>query len=340
VPRSLAALLSLLLGAGLVLTGCGGESSVEAGAGGPAPQEVSESTQLTQVWPTSGLLADGADGATLSRPVLVVKVDNSSASAPQLGLDQADLVVEELVEGGMTRLAVFYYSRLPQVAGPVRSMRASDIGIVAPIGATMVTSGAAQVTLDRISAADIPYISEGGPGVYRESARSAPYNVMVDLAETARAIDTDVAALPHDYLPWGSAEDLPSGQKARSINVRFSGGHATDWRFAGGRYVNTNSNAAKDAPFPADTVLVLRVEVGDAGYRDPAGNPVPETILEGTGEAMIFHGGRLVRGTWSKATADSPLELATVAGPLVVPAGHTWIELVPAAGGEVRFAKK
>ena len=42
-------------------------------------------------------------------------------------------------------------------------------------------------------------------------------------------------------------------------------------------------------------MLVLRVEVGDAGYLDPAGNPVPETKLEGTGEAMLFHDGRLVQ---------------------------------------------
>jgi hypothetical protein len=84
-------------------------------------------------------------------------------------------------------------------------------------------------------------------------------------------------------------------------------------------------------------VLVLRVEVGDAGYLDPAGNPVPETKFTGSGEAMLFHGGRLVRGTWKKSALTSALTLSTRAGKLSVPAGHTWIELVPAANGNVTF---
>ena len=84
-------------------------------------------------------------------------------------------------------------------------------------------------------------------------------------------------------------------------------------------------------------MLVLRVQVGDAGYTDPAGNPVPETKLEGKGEAMIFHDGRLVRGTWEKSGLDQAISLSTKAGELTIPAGHVWIELVPAANGNVTF---
>ncbi len=85
-------------------------------------------------------------------------------------------------------------------------------------------------------------------------------------------------------------------------------------------------------------MLVLRVKVGDAGYRDPAGNPVPETKFVGKGQAMLFHGGRVVRGTWSK-TLGSTISLSTRAGDLKVPAGQTWVELVPAAGGDVTIRR-
>ncbi len=61
-------------------------------------------------------------------------------------------------------------------------------------------------------------------------------------------------------------------------------------------------------------MLVLSVPVGDAGYRDPAGNAVPETQFEGTGPALLFHDGRLVKGTWSKKALDSSLTLKTAAG--------------------------
>lgn len=336
--RHRTAAVALALATSLLLAGCGDDDKKE-GDDGPEAQPVAGGGQLGQTWPLTGLDVSGDDSAAQERPVLVVKMDNTPSSAPQVGLDVADLVVEELVEGGSTRLAAFYYSELPSEVGPVRSMRASDIGIVAPVDATMVTSGAAAVTINRIENAGIPFFSEGDEGLYREDSRSAPYNLMADLTETAAAAAGEEAR-PADYLPWGDAADLPSGQPAKTIAASFSGGHTTSWRFEGGDYVNVNSYADPAAPFPADTVLVLRVQVGDAGYTDPAGNPVPETKLEGTGPAMLFHGGRLVRGTWSKAGLDAPLELKTQAGELVVPTGRTWIELIPADGGDVTFGKR
>jgi hypothetical protein len=122
------------------------------------------------------------------------------------------------------------------------------------------------------------------------------------------------------------------------LDAQFSFSSTTHWLFQGGKYVNTNSNAAEKDRFQPDTVLVLRVQVGDAGYRDPAGNPVPETKFEGTGAAMVFHKGRVVRGTWTKGKPDSPLVLKTKAGELTIPAGHVFIELVPANGGNVTFS--
>jgi hypothetical protein len=331
--------LALALAASLVLAGCGDDKKKEKGDE-PEAQSVASASELSQTWPLTGLDVSGDDSAAQDHPVMVVKIDNSPSSAPQEGLGDADMVVEELVEGGSTRLAAFFYSDIPDVVGPVRSMRASDIGIVTPVGASVVTSGAAPVTIRRIRDAGIDFYSEGDEGFYRDSGRHAPYNLMTHLAETAEAATTDEEGRPVDYLPWGDPADLPAGQPAATINAIFSGGHTSTWRFDGGQYVNENTNADPAGQFPADTILVLRVEVGDAGYTDPAGNPVPETKLEGTGPAMIFHGGRLVRGTWSKDELGSPITLSTKAGELTVPAGHTWIELVPADGGDVTFTKK
>ena len=333
------AALAVAVTASLVLAGCGDDE--KAGDGDdPAAQQVAGGGELAQTWPLTGLGVSGDDSAAQSHPVMVVKMDNTPSSAPQVGLDAADLVVEELVEGGSTRLAAFYYSDIPSEVGPVRSMRASDIGIVAPVDGAMVTSGAAAVTINRIEDAGIDFFAEGDEGFFRDDSRSAPYNLMADLGETTKAAASDDEGRPVDYLPWGEAADLPAGQPARSIAASFSGGRTTSWTFDGKGYTNDNSFADPDAQFPADTVLVLRVEVGDAGYTDPAGNPVPETKLEGSGEAMVFHDGRLVRGTWSKKDLDSPIELSTKAGDLTVPAGRTWIELIPVDGGNVTFTKK
>ena len=336
----LAAPTGLLLVASLVLAGCSGgddeaseEPTVEVTHADGTTEEVPAEPGT---WPLTGLEAKKNDGK-LTHPVLVTKMDNTPSSAPQVGLSDADLVVEELVEGGVTRLAAFYYSQLPANVGPVRSMRASDIGIVTPVGAEVVTSGAAQVTLNRVADAGIKHVTEGDNGVYRDSNRYAPYNLFANLQDIAGDLKTK-SQRPLDYLEWGAAEDLPKGVKASALSADF-GNHTTSWEYQGGEYVNVNTYAADGDHFPAQSVLVLRVQVGDAGYTDPAGYPVPETKFVGTGPALLFHDGRLVRGTWSKKELVSPLKLSTKDGDLAVPAGKVWIELVPAVDGDVTFTK-
>ncbi|HEX5090012.1 MAG TPA: DUF3048 domain-containing protein [Nocardioides sp.] len=330
-----------LLATTLVLAGCGSDDGSDDGdgKGGPDAQNVAAATTVKSTWPLTGLPVTGDDEAAQKHPVMVLKMDNTPASAPQKGLGSADMVVEELVEGGMTRLAAFYYSHIPGDVGPVRSMRASDIGIVSPVKATVVTSGAAQVTINRIDGAGITWYTEGDKGFYRDSSRHAPYNLFTNMSETASLVDQKEPERPADYLPWGDEKDFPQGQPARTIAASFSGGHTTNWTFQNGAYDNENTYAAAGDEFPADTVLVLRVKVGDAGYRDPAGNPVPETQFTGQGQALIFHAGRLVRAQWTKDSLGSPIKLSTEAGELTVPAGHTWLELVPQVGGSVRFTK-
>ena len=194
------------------------------------------------------------------------------------------------------------------------------------------------VTIKRIQGAGIKFYGEGSEGMSRATDRTAPYNLMDNMSQLVESLPESDATRPDDYLPWGDASDLPKGKKATSLAANF-GNHTTSWAFQGGEYVNQNSFAADGDQFTPDNVLVLRVQVGDAGYRDPAGNPVPETKFEGKGAALLFHGGRVVKGTWTKDGLTGAIELATRSGDLTVPAGRVWIELVPAANGNVTFAK-
>lgn len=332
------ALPASLVAMSLVLAGCGSDKTDKPESKDSPSQSVAP--DVPQTWPLTGIQAKPGESVAQDHPVIVTKIDNSPASAPQIGLSKADLVVEELVEGGITRLAAFYYSQLPGDIGPVRSMRASDIGIVSPVKGVITTSGAAGVTIDRINRAKIKFFAEGGPGFYRNNSRHAPYNLFTSLKKVAKKTEDGKDQRPADYLPWGSAADLPAGKPASTLSAHF-GSRTTNWTFQGGKYVNTNSNAAKGDRFQPDTVLVLRVKVVDAGYRDPAGNFVPESKFKGTGAAQIFHNGQVVDGTWKKAKSDSELTLSTAAGALKVPAGKVWIELVPvdANGGSVVFGK-
>jgi hypothetical protein len=326
------AVLGLVLTASLALSGCTSGGSTPA-SGAPGSQVTAPGLTVSGEWPLTGL---PAKGKAPRHPVMVVKIDNSEASDPQIGLSSADLVTEELVEGGATRLAVFFYSRVPRLVGPVRSMRATDIGIVKPAKAVLVASGGAPPTVRRVKDAGIKVFTEGAPGFRRDPGRRAPYNLFMNLDELAGTLKARTTV--PSYLPFGSASDLPRGRPATGLSAVFSGGHTTRWTYADGTYKNENGFAARRDAFRADNVLVLRVKVGDAGYLDPAGNPVPETKLTGSGDALLLHGGRAVRGTWKKTLA-STVSLTSRSGTLKVPAGHTWVELVPAKGGRVDLSR-
>lgn len=337
--RAVLPLTAVALSASLLLAGCSGddEATPRSEETSAAVPETAESPAPPETWPLTGLPAEEGQSTASRRPVLVTKIDNTSSAAPQLGLGRADMVVEELVEGGTTRLAAFFYSQLPEVVGPVRSMRASDIGIVTPVRATVITSGAAQITKNRINGAGIQFFEEGAKGFFREGSRYAPYNLMArpkDVASVAKQEETR----PDDYFTFGDPADLPKGRKATSLSANF-GRHTTTWSFAKGTYRNVNGYAAQGDEFVPDTVLVLRVQIGDAGYKDPAGSFVPETKFTGTGQALLFHGGRVVTGTWTKKSLESPLQLKAKGKQLAVPPGRTWVELVPADTGSVTFGR-
>jgi len=318
------------------LAACGGKD--KSSSSGPDSQDSKGGTTLAAVWPLTGL---ALKGSAPSRPIIAVKIPNTPEAQPQSGLGEADMISEELVEGGITRLAVFFDSKIPSLAGPVRSMRASDIGIVRPLRATIISSGAAPPTLRRLTRAKVPYFT-GGPGYYRDSGRTAPYNLMVHLKELARTLKAPKDA-PASYLQWGTDADFAGTKAARSISARFSAYRTSQFAYRGGTYVNTNSYAPANDGFKADTVLVLRVREGDAGYLDPAGNPVPETVLSGKGKVLVFHGGSVVQGTWQKKTRDSQITLTTKKGAEIkVPAGRVYTELVPRDkdGGAVTWRKR
>ena len=320
--RRLRAVAALAVVAALTLSACGGNDNKNSGS----TQQKSAAKPVPRS-PITGLPLT----STPKHPIMGVKIDNSANSAPQVGLSAADMVVEELVEGGITRLAAFFLTHVPPNVGPVRSMRATDIGVVKPLHGVLVASGGAPVTVKRVHDAGITTYTEGAKGFYRDSNRAAPYNLFNHLPELAGSLKPPSKAL-ESYLPFSSS-GLPKGRPASGLTARFSGGSSTSFRYQGGKYVNTDSNAASGDAFTPDTVLVLRVNVGDAGYRDPAGNPVPETKFTGKGHAMIFHGGRMVQGTWTKAGYDAPVRLDQRGKQLALPPGKVWIELVPAAGG-------
>ena len=109
--------------AALVARACGGDDD-DAKAERRRPRRTTATTTTT-VAPSSRR-SPGCPTRRARRrrgPAVTVKIDNTPAGQPQSGVDQADVVYEEVVEGGITRLAAIFNSHAPDRVGPVRSVR-------------------------------------------------------------------------------------------------------------------------------------------------------------------------------------------------------------------------
>lgn len=335
-PRRARLLATGVVVVALAMAGCSDDAKPTEPASEPSASERDGGT-LVQTWPLTGLKAKGG---LPDRPVSVVKVDNTGNARPQVGLDRADLIVEELVEGGLTRLAAFYHSDMSGKVGPVRSMRDTDIGIVKPANGVLVASGGAKQTVRRLRQAGVKMYSEtnGNIGLDTDQSRRAPYNQILGLdafAKKLRKLDREPKA---PYLPFGEDSKVKHKKAPKRLSVRFSPTHETIWKRSNGVWVRQNGETASAShEFRADNLLVVSARVESAGYRDPAGNPVPKTVFKGNGKAQLFHGAKKITGTWSKKSPSAPLQLTGKGGKAIqVPPGNTWLELIPKEGGSVR----
>lgn len=128
-------------------------------------------------------------------------------------------------------------------------------------------------------------------------------------------------------------------KKATSAEVKLSDqSKASGWRFAGGKWTPTENRAAAGQEFKADTLVVIFAPVTDAGYNDAAGNPVPETVLKGSGRAVVFSGDSAVEATWRKASLNSSITLtAEKSGkPVTIKPGRVFL-VAGTRGGSITY---
>lgn len=312
-----------------LLAACG-----EATSDSPKPGKTEDNQAAVQRSPITGLkMKNGLP----KHPAYVVKVENTDSGEPQTGLNKADLVVEQLVEGGLTRLAAMYYSKLPKKIGHVRSMRGTDIGIAAPVGAHIVASGGAGHVHSQVKKAGVKALTQdhGAAGFSTDPAKPAPYNQLLNL--TTLNSKSGKGSVSDNYFRWDTdADNDASGKTTKKASVRFSPKTQTTWVHKKGTWRRTNGHAAPGQDFKADTLIVVHAPVVDAGYTDPAGNPVPETHFSGSGKATILQGTNVIKATWKKKKPSSTVQFTDGNGNDVpIEPGRIWVELVPKDDGNV-----
>lgn len=286
--------------------------------------------------PLTGLPISAKPG----NPVYYVKIENTNGGEPQYGANQADMMIEELVEDGATRAIGLFYTQLPSKIGHIRSARTTDIALSKPVNAAIIASGSAQKTRDDILGEPIPFYTwdwRDGAGWSTDPNKAAPYHVLLNLKAMDGAVKR-TANPTRNYFEWAggpAADDIT--KKTTSAAVKFSAETTTRWSYRGGIWHRSPERAAPGQEFKPKTVVVVFAKVVEAGYNDKKGNPVPETVVEGSGRAVILADGTATEATWRKSSPNGTMVFVSKSGKQFgLKPGKVWLEAVP-RGGDIRY---
>ena len=260
--------------------------------------------------------------------MIAVKVENTAAARPQVGLSQADIVFVEEVEGAQTRLVAVYHTKFPRRLGPVRSARTTDAQLLPLFGKPgLVYSGrqrtGAAPARRGLTRADLPGDPGQPPGrAAQRVRRPAPRSSAVSGSKAATSIG------------WTFAEkNEAGGAKADKAAVKV-GNDRFDFAYAGGRYtVRWRGAALRRRRHRQGHQGRQR---GDHEGAEPAGRQ-PRTCSarprccprrSAEGQVAIYRDGRKITGTWKRSKVSGPLRFRDSDGqPIALKPGHTWVAL-------------
>ena len=347
----------LLVVSALIATGCSGGSDDEA-----APSSTTSTTSTTTVAPTTTstttstvspvvvpttvpdvlrmpLTGDPvADQSEIpDRPALVVKISNAPQSVlPQAGLNEADIVFEEVINDSATRLAAVFHSEDADPVGPVRSGRFQDINLLLSLNRPLFAwSGGNRAVTRAIEDSELIDLSAQGraTGYYRRDSRKSPNDLYssTDVLWGQSPEDAEGPSAVFAYLREG---DQLTGAPANDIEVKLDSVTArwlydeeTDgyYRRQNGDEHNTETSTGTTERVWTRNVVVMMADYGRNSFD---GNPDAQVM--GSNPVYVFTGGTVRPGVWLRFAPEDPFNLfdnAEDLNAIALSPGRTWVEI-------------
>lgn len=333
------------------------ESSTESSSSVPESSESSveessseESSEAEEpegaVSPYTGLRVE--EEISNQRPIAIM-LNNAPISTPQWGISEADIIVEALVEGGMTRMmGVFQNIPDDTVIGSVRSLRHSYIDFVAWFDAIIAHAGGSNLAMDalwrRTNIDNINALVYDGSYFYRDSWRLRMQAYEHSMVTTGELLHTylsgadcrrDLQAGYNPELVFAEDASVVSGRKMEEVTVAFGSGKNTYFTYntetgcyEGREYNEPYVDGLTEEVVPFRNLIVIQTDVWVC---DQAGHQDMDLIGEGTG--YICLGGQTAEITWTRRHEDAPFVFAYEDGSEVtLGTGKTYIAVIAQSG--------
>ena len=303
-----------------------------------APTTTSTTTSTTTAanGPDCPLTGTPAPGGTVPpRPAVAMKVDNYPAARPQSGLDHADIVFEEPVEGGITRLVAVFQCQQGGLVGPLRSARYPDLGIADLLSRPIFAHvGGIDPILALIRSGNLVDRDLRGWNITQHPpGRVGPYDTYATTAATWGTLPDDHTP-PAPVFTYGPAA---GGSPVSQVHIPFSWASDETWTWSASTsswhlaYSGVAATNADGTPVTATNVVVQTVQTTLGPWAENSlGAREVEVNATSGGKVLVLRNGQAISGTWSRASLSAPLRLATAAGaPLHLAPGATWVAMVP-----------
>jgi hypothetical protein len=277
------------------------------------------------------------------RPALGVKIGNYPGDRPSAGLNQADIVFEEPVEGGITRLVAVFHCQSPNLVGDIRSAREPDVGILSQLSNPLfVHVGGIQPVLSLLSSAQLIdknlYVGgANGQAIIIKSGRVAPYSTFAN-TNNLWALDSSDTSPPAPIFTYSPAP--PTGfvpGSGISVHIPFSSSSDVTWTWnpSASQYLRSYSGEPDrlldGSQTAANNIVIMSVNsfTGPWLENDVGGYEV-EVTPTGSGPLLVMRDGVAISGTWSRSNINQPATFTASNGaPISLQPGNTWEELVP-----------
>jgi hypothetical protein len=294
--------------------------------------------------PLTGLKVD--DPALLQRRPLMVRVGNDPGARPQVSLNEADMVYEEIVEWWVTRFTAIYLSRDPEMIAPIRSARLINLQLAPQYQAALAHSGGSDPVRWELSQSEIvnldeffvpqPYFYRPNEGWQTRLAFDAQagrdyldgegLDSKIKLQGFVFTEKLDLATLPEQAIDDAGEVIIPYPRQ--TSQARWS------YDRQSGKYVRfTTGEPMLD--FSGDQIMAANVIVYFAEHQetdiveDSNGATSIRIMVNGRGAAWLARDGKLLKGNWETEGQETPRFIFDDGQPMPLKPGNSWVQVVP-----------